>query len=117
MMQIHFYTKRERNLIPVHDHLLMIGLLTHGKKNIDTIQQLWLESKTTPEIKHRIKNLTCNKACDNVIKKWKTLSESILSKEEFLSFLKGIQWFGIKKKWSVISRYFLPERSAEYLEE
>lgn len=96
--------------------MLTIGLLSYGKKNIDIIQQLWLQKKTTKEIRHRIKNLTCKNANENVIKKWKYFSESPLSKEEFLLFLKGIQWFGIKKKWNVISRYFLPERPPELLE-
>ncbi len=57
------------------------------------------------------------KAPDNVIKKWKILTEIPLTKEEFYTFLKGIQWFGVKKKWTVISKYFLPERTPEYLEE
>ena len=112
-----FLNKKRRKFDNIHDHLLMIGLLTHGKKNIETVQQLWLESKTSQEIRHRIKNLTCFKAPDNIIKKWKTMNDSILSKHEFFLFLKGIQWFGFKKKWNAISRYFLPERSAEYLEE
>jgi hypothetical protein len=112
-----FLNRKRRKFENVHDHLLMIGLLTHGKKNIDTVQQLWLDSKTPQEIRHRIKNLTCFKAPDNIIKKWKNMNDSILSKHEFFLLLKGIQWFGIKNKWNAIARYFLPERSAEYLEE
>jgi hypothetical protein len=45
------------------------------------------------------------------------MSETVLSKEDFYLFLKGIQWFGVRKKWNLISRYFLYERSSEYLEE
>jgi hypothetical protein len=112
-----FLNKKRRKFDNVDDHLMMIGLLTHGKKNIETVQQLWLDSKTPQEIRHRIKNLTCLKAPDNIIKKWKNMNDSILNKQEFYLFLKGIQWFGIKKKWNVISRYFLPERSSDYLEE
>lgn len=112
-----FLNKKRRKFDNVDDHLLMIGLLTHGKKNIQTVQQLWLDSKSPQEIRHRIKNLTCLKAPDNIIKKWKNMNDSILTKHEFFLFLKGIQWFGIKKKWSIISRYFLPERSSDYLEE
>jgi len=41
----------------------------------------------------------------------------LLVKEEFYSFIKGIQWFGLKKKWNVISKYFVPNRTPEYLEE
>ncbi len=69
------------------------------------------------EIRHRIKNLTCQKAPENVIKKYKDMSETVLSKDDFFIFLKGIQWFGVRKKWNLISRYFLSERSSEYLEE
>ena len=112
-----FLNRKRRKFGNIHDHLLMIGLLTHGKRNIDLVQQLWLDSKTPQEIRHRIKNLSCLKASENVIKKWKNMNDTILSKQEFYFFLKGIQWFGIKKKWNVISRYFLPERSSEYLEE
>lgn len=95
----------------------MIGLMTHGKKNIELINHLWLTNKECHEIRHRIKNLTCQKAPENVIKRWKTMCEIPLSKEEFKLFLKGIQWFGLRKKWNVISRYFLPERTPECLEQ
>ena len=71
----------------LHDYLLMVGLLNHGKKyitnkqrNIDIIQKFWLESRTVQEIKHRLKNLTCLKAQDNIVKKLKTCMESFLSK-------------------------------------
>ena len=112
-----FLNRKRKKFGNIHDHLLMIGLLTHGKKNIDLVQQLWLDSKTPQEIRHRIKNLSCLKASENVVKKWKNLNDTLLTKQEFYIFLKGIQWFGVKKKWNVISRYFLPERSSEYLEE
>ena len=112
-----FLNKKRRKFDNIHDHLLIIGLLTHGKRNVDMVQQLWLDSKTPQEIRHRIKNLSCLKASENVIKKWKNMNDTVLSKQEFFLFLKGVQWFGIKKKWNAISRYFLPERSSEYLEE
>lgn len=94
----------------------MIGLLQHGKKNIELIQQLWVNSRSNQEIRHRIKNLTCKRAPENVIKKWKNLSEAPLNKEEFFAFLKGLQWFGMKKRFGAISRYFIPDRSPEFLE-
>lgn len=84
---------------------------------MEIIQKLWVFNKSTQEIRHRIKNLTCQKAPDNVIKKLKDMNESLFSKDEFYLFLKGLQWFGTRKKWNLISRYFLYERSPEYLEE
>jgi hypothetical protein len=101
----------------ISDNLLLIALKHHGKKNIEAIQQFWLPGRSLEEIKHRIKNLTCQSAPDNIIKKYKKCTETMLSKEEFHLFLKGIEWFGYKNKWNVISRYFLPDRSASYLEE
>ena len=109
--------KIRRKFDSISDNLLLIGLKYHGKKNIDAIQQLWLPSRSIEEIKHRIKNLTCQSAPDNIIKRHKKLNETMLNKEEFNLFLKGIEWFGCKNRWNVISRYFLPERSCEYLEE
>lgn len=109
--------KIRRKFDSISDNLLLIGLKYHGKKNINAIQQLWLPSRSIEEIKHRIKNLTCQSAPDNIIKRHKKLNETMLNKEEFNLFLKGIEWFGCKNRWNVISRYFLPERSSEYLEE
>lgn len=109
--------KIRRKFDAISDNLLLLGLKTHGKKNIDAIQQLWLPSRSIEEIKHRIKNLTCQSAPDNIIKRQKKFNETMLSKEEFHLFLKGIEWFGCKNKWNVISRYFLPDRSSTYLEE
>lgn len=109
--------KIRRKFDSISDNLLLLGLKTHGKKNIDAIQQLWLPSRSIEEIKHRIKNLTCQSAPDNIIKRHKRFNETMLSKEEFHLFLKGIEWFGCKNKWNVISRYFLPDRSSTYLEE
>ena len=108
--------KSRRKFDSIDDNLLLIGLKIHGKKNINAIQQLWLPMRTVDEIKHRIKNLTCQNAPNNIIKKFKVLNESMLSEEEFFLFLKGIEWFGCKNKWNLISRYFLPERNNDYLE-
>ena len=100
----------------VDDSLLLLGIYFHGKKNYDTIKQLWLPGRSTEEIKHRIKNLVCQNAPLNIIKKYKTMNENPLSAKDFLKFLKGIQWFGLKNKWNLISRYFLPEKTSDYLE-
>ena len=66
-----FLNRKRKKFGNIHDHLLMIGLLTHGKKNIELVQQLWLDSKTPQEIRHRIKNLSCLKASENVVKNGK----------------------------------------------
>ena len=75
----------------MHDYLLMLGLLNHGKKylkqklrNIDVIQKFWLDSRTVQEIKHRLKNLTCLKAPENIVKKLKMKIDSFLSKVMFI---------------------------------
>lgn len=100
----------------VDDSLLLLGIYFHGKKNYDIIKQLWLPNRSTEEIKHRIKNLVCQNAPLNIIKKFKTMNENPLNAKDFLKFLKGIQWFGLKNKWNLISRYFLPEKTSDYLE-
>ena len=100
----------------VDDSLLLLGIYFHGKKNYDNIKQLWLPGRSTEEIKHRIKNLVCQNAPHNIIKKYKSMNENPLNAKDFLKFLKGIQWFGLKNKWNLISRYFLPERTSDYLE-
>jgi hypothetical protein len=111
-----FLNKKRKKFDNINDNLLMIGLMHHGKKNLELVQQLWVNSRNVQEIRHRIKNLTCKRAPDNIIKNWKNLTESPLSKNEFLLFLKGLQWLGTKSKWSALSRYFLPQRTPDYLE-
>lgn len=108
--------KKRLHFDKIHDNLLNIGLHIYGKHNLELINKYWLESKTLQEIKHRIKNLTCNKASDNIIKKFKKFSETPLSEEEFHALVKGMQWFGINNKWVLLSKYFLPERTPEYIE-
>ena len=100
----------------VDDSLLLLGLYFHGKKNYEIIKQLWLPQRSNEEIKHRIKNLVCQNAPLNIIKKYKTMNENPLNQKDFLKFLKGIEWFGLKNKWNLISRYFLPEKTSDYLE-
>ena len=100
----------------LHDNLLAIGINTFGKKNIEAIQKYFLDNKKTQEIKHRIKNLTCQKASDNIIKQIKLKQETSLNKTELELFLNGIKWFGTKDKWVLISRFFIPYRTPEYLE-
>ena len=100
----------------VDDSLLLLGIYFHGKKNYEIIKQLWLPQRSNEEIRHRIKNLVCQNAPLNIIKKYKTMNENPLNQKDFLKFLKGIEWFGLKNKWKLISRYFLPEKTSDYLE-
>jgi hypothetical protein len=40
-------------------------------KEFEAIRDNWLPMKNCNEIKHRIKNLTCRRAQNNIIKRWK----------------------------------------------
>ena len=72
----------------VDDSLLLLGIYFHGKKNYEIIKQLWLPQRSNEEIKHRIKNLVCQNAPLNIIKKYKTMNENPLNQKDFLKFLK-----------------------------
>lgn len=109
--------KKRATFDKIYDNLLTIGLHIFGKRNLETINKSILEDKSIQEIKHRIKNLTCQKASHNAIKRFKLMSESSLNKSEFYSFVRGMMWFGTNNKWNQISRFFLPERSPDMLEE
>jgi hypothetical protein len=74
-----FLGKKRKKFDYIYDYLLMVGLVYYGKKNLDLVQRLWLDSKSQAEIKHRIKNLTCQKAPTNVIKTYKILGEALLT--------------------------------------
>jgi hypothetical protein len=76
------------------------------------IRQNWLPNKSSAEIKHRYKNLTCAKAPDNIIKRWKLTNIMPLSENELKLLAKGIKWFGANtNRWTLISRCFLPNRN------
>jgi hypothetical protein len=94
-----FMGKKRRKFDYIYDYLLMLGLTYHGKKNIDLVQRLWLDSKSLPEIKHRIKNLTCQKAPKNVIKTQKLLSETPLTKV-CLFYIGGVLY--LSKRYSMV---------------
>ena len=53
------------------DNLLLLGLRQYGYKEIELIRSNWLPYKSSNEIKHRYKNMTCAKAPNNLIKSWK----------------------------------------------
>lgn len=99
-----------------------MGLRQQGCwKNLESIRDSWLPRKSINELKHRIKNLTCRRAPDNLIKRlkqeynlplrqgWLTRDiaygakneddEEVLSKEplffnEMYLLAKGVKWFG-----------------------
>ena len=60
-----------RKFSHVDDNFLLLGLKQYGYKEIELIRQNWLPNKTSNEIRHRYKNMTCAKASDNLIKSWK----------------------------------------------
>jgi hypothetical protein len=59
-----------------------LGLRQYGYKEVELIRNNWLPNKSTNEIKHRYKNLTCAKAPDNIIKRWKLTHNIPLNENE-----------------------------------
>ena len=56
----------------VDDCFLYVALRQLGTcKDLNSIHENWLSNKNVNEVKHRIKNLTCSRAPDNVIRRWK----------------------------------------------
>ena len=56
----------------VDDNFLYLALKQQGNwKDLEAVRDNWLPRKQLNEIKHRIKNLTCLRAQDNIIKQWK----------------------------------------------
>jgi hypothetical protein len=56
----------------IEDNFLFMGLRQQGCwKNLESIRDSWLPRKSINELKHRIKNLTCRRAPDNLIKRLK----------------------------------------------
>jgi hypothetical protein len=84
---------------------------------MDLIRTQWLPSKTSPELKHRYKNLTCAKAEDNIIKNWKISHNLPLDDWEERQLARAVRWFGptLTNRWPIISRCFLPNRSPQFL--
>lgn len=74
-----------------------MGLKSAGsQKDFEAIRNNWLPKKNVNEIKHRIKNLTCRRAPNNVIKQWKFEHQIPLRHDttEFLHLAQAIKWFG-----------------------
>ncbi len=67
------------------DNLLLLGLKKFGS-NVQNIQKFFLRYKKLSEIKHRLKNLVCSRAPDNLIKRWKILQFLPLSPVVFFYY-------------------------------
>ena len=123
---------------PKYFSLHFIGYFNYCHfRDIDKIQKNYLPEKKNSEIRNRYKNLICTRATDNAIKRWKHLQIASLTdvfttillkkkkifiifppfQEEKESLVNGIKWYGSLQKLHVISKYFLPDRSANFLEE
>lgn len=67
-----YASNTRRKFTMVDDNFLLMAITTLGTpKDFESIQMNWLVHKTQSEIKHRLKNLTCLRAPDNIIKRWK----------------------------------------------
>lgn len=103
-----------RKFNQIDDAFLLMALKSsrfpqNSKVNIDRelteIRNNWLPKKELFEIRHRIKNLTCGRATDNMIRRWKlqqnkNLREGLAEDQvwsELSDLGRGIQWFGLSK--------------------
>jgi len=84
---------------------------------MDVIKLRWLPNKSSSELKHRYKNLTCAKAMDNIIKRWKNQHALPLEDWEERQLARAVRWFGPTQtnRWPIISRCFLPNRAPSFL--
>jgi hypothetical protein len=94
----------------IDDRILLLGLMKYGSRKLEKIQRNYLSFKKINEIKNRFKNLICSRALGNIIKTWKIFGCKELDEAEKKNLEKGIQWFG-PKKYALIAKYFLPNRS------
>lgn len=46
----------------IDDNLLLLGITKFGSKQMEKIKDIYLQDKSVIEIKHRYKNLICQKA-------------------------------------------------------
>jgi len=80
----------------VDDCFLYVALRQLGTcKDLNSIHENWLSNKNVNEVKHRIKNLTCSRAPDNVIRRWKQehllpLRQGLLSADQALGAKQSI---------------------------
>ena len=99
------------------DNMMILGLQEFGQKNIEQIRMHWLPRKTVNEIKHRYKNLTCQRVHDNMVKQWKHKQSQLLTEREFYLLCQGVKWFGEStNRWSLIAKIFLPGRTVKFIQ-
>ena len=72
-----------RKFSRMDDNMMIMGLQEFGQKNMEQIRVHWLPRKTVNEIKHRYKNLTCQRVHDNMVKSWKQKQSQPLTEREF----------------------------------
>ena len=60
-----------RKFSRMDDNMMILGLQEFSQKNMEQIRVHWLPRKSVNEIKHRYKNLTCQRVHDNLVKSWK----------------------------------------------
>ena len=72
-----------RKFSRMDDNMMILGLQEFGQKNMEAIRIHWLPRKTVNEIKHRYKNLTCQRVHDNMVKQWKYKQSQPLTEREF----------------------------------
>ena len=74
-----YFGNNRRKFTYTDDTFLFLAMRAQGGiKYLDSIRDNWLPKKSTNEIKHRIKNLTCMRAPDNAIRRWKTVHNAPL---------------------------------------
>ena len=106
-----------RKFTHMDDNMMIMGLQEFGPKNMESIKQHWLPRKTVNEIKHRYKNLTCQRVLENSVKQWKQRQSLPLTEREFYLLCQGVKWFGeTTNRWSQIARLFLPGRSVKFIQ-
>ena len=105
-----------RKFSRMDDNMMILGLQEFGQKNMEQIRIHWLPRKTVNEIKHRYKNLTCQRVHDNMIKLWKQKQSQPLSEREFYLLCQGVKWFGEStNRWALIAKTFLPGRTIKFI--
>jgi hypothetical protein len=105
-----------RKFSHIDDNFLLIGLKQFGYKEIDQIRENWLPHKSSNEIRHRYKNMTCAKAANNLIKMWKNGHNAPMQEKEEREMARAIKWFGAgTNRWAMISKCFMPNRTPQFL--
>jgi hypothetical protein len=107
-------TKPRCRFSGLEDNLLYVGVSEHSSRNLRVLKELYLPEKECHEIKHRYKNLSCVKAEDSAIKRWRFKQRAPLTPAEEQTLLGAVARHG--EKWPLIARYYLVDRSRSDLE-